>query len=101
MITAIIEVAKDHHGDSKARLLRALGDLKRDLGIKDYHLCHEEPTEIPDFGHNHKCQCENKEPYGVHRYFNLYLEWPDFDRLLGQLIFLNEFVQLIPCGKTV
>ena len=101
MINAIIEVAKDHHSDSKARLIRALGNLRQDLGIKDYHLCHEEPTEIPDFEHNHKCLFENKEPYGVHRYFNLYLEWPDFDRLLGRAIVLNEFVHLIPCEKTL
>ena len=30
-----------------------------------------EPTHVPDFGHDCKCQCENPEPYGVNRYFGV------------------------------
>ena len=30
-----------------------------------------EPTHVPDFGHDRKCQCENPEPDGVDRYFGV------------------------------
>jgi len=98
MISAIIEIAKDHHGNSRIRLKQALSELKK-YGIKDYHMCNPgEQCYIPDFGHDHKCQCLDPEPYGVQRYFDLYLEWPNFDGIFDP-IRINDYAVLIPCEK--
>ena len=99
MIRAIIEIKKDHHGESIKRLLRSLSEMEVKFGIKDHHLCDQDATDIPDFGHDYKCRCENPEPYGVARYFNLFLEWPDCDKDLGDTLKINEFSQVILCGK--
>jgi len=79
VVTCILEVAGDPHGKDADRLARALLALERCnlAGNKILHVHHcqgaNEPTTVPDFGHNHRCRCENPEPWGVKRYFGLLL----------------------------
>jgi hypothetical protein len=62
----ILEIATPHNDTGGRRYLAALGDLRHSrfagcavLGVVAEQ---EKPTHVPDFGHDHKCQCEKPEP---------------------------------------
>jgi hypothetical protein len=75
----ILEIAGHYQRKDHPRYMKALRDLKTAI-VADCPVAHviqtnqgEEPTRVPDFGHNYLCQCKNPEPYGVVRYFGITL----------------------------
>jgi hypothetical protein len=73
---AIIEVATPANHDKGRRWLHVMSALRhssfagrRVLGVVDWN--REDPTHVPDFGHDYRCQCPNPEPWGVDRYFGV------------------------------
>ena len=79
LVHVILEIATPHNGTSGRRFLYALDDLRHSrfagcpvLGVVVQQVVvAREPTHVPDFGHNGKCQCKNPEPDGVDRHFGV------------------------------
>lgn len=89
-LSAILELEGHYRGRDVMRYSNALEELRRSVinGLPVYYLTYdiaEEPTHIPDFGHDHRCRCENPLPHGVKRYFSimLYVEGEPGDEILG------------------
>jgi hypothetical protein len=89
-LSAILELAGHYRGRDVTRYNKAIEELRRAVikGLPVYYVTHdpaEEPTHVPDFGHDHRCRCENPLSHGVKRYFSiqLYVEGEPGDKILG------------------
>ena len=79
LVHVILEIATPHKGTANRRYLAALDDLRHSrfagcpvLGVVVQQVVvAREPTHVPDFGHDGKCQCKQPEPDGVDRYFGV------------------------------
>jgi hypothetical protein len=77
LVHVILEIATPHKGGGGRRYFAAIDDLRLSrfascavLGVVTEQVAND-PTHVPDFGHDCKCKCENPEPYGVDRYFGV------------------------------
>lgn len=105
-LNAILELEGHYRGKDADRYSRAIEELKRSNinGAPIVYATHdfnEQPTTVPDFGHDYRCRCENPLPHGVKRYFSvtLYVEGEPYEDLFGD--YEITCGRLIICGAAL
>src|ERR1043165_2644765 len=77
-VGVILELGGHYRGKDVQRYDAAIEELQRST-IGDWPVMFvirnssEQPTTVPCFGHNYRCQCQQPTPHGVKRYFSVTL----------------------------